>query len=252
MKYEHKFEIGSLKVNVTGEAEFSEKELQACIWHLSGGRSVFRHEGYTDGENTLAAIIATRDLYNNVSCEPRVETEEFREAMLEELVTPFEYSEAQMDEILYRISWADMLYDFDMVDDDVISYAKDKSGWAPTTYEDGEEESFETAFITFVKENYGKDKEFTTLLLESMEEDSRAHHPLWAWPHSDIAEQWQERCYEREVYEWWEVDADLARDLKECGEIIVDGLWARMCSGQSVLLDGTLQDVARLRINRLR
>lgn len=251
MKYEHKFEIGSLKVNVVGEAEFTENELKACIWHLTGGRSVFHHEGYTAGENTLAAIIAMHELHSNVSCESQVETEEFREAMLEAIVTPFDYSKEQMDELLYRCSWSDMLYDFDMVDDDVVAYAKTKLGWDLKLDDDGEEVSFEKAFIGFVEENYGKDQEFTTLLLESMEAESNDHHHMWGWDHNDIAEQWQERCYEREVFEWWGVSSSLARDLEECGEIIVDGLWGRMCTNQSILLDGTFQDVARLRINRL-
>ena len=252
MKYEHNFTIGDLKVNMTGEAEFSENELRACLWHLSGGRSVFRHEGYTDGESTLAAIIAMNELYSNVSCEPRVETEEFHEAVLDAIVSTFDYSEAQMDEILYRISWADMLDDFDMVDDDVVAYAKAKSGWGLVLDEEGEVVSFEKKFLAFVEENYGKDKEFTTMLLESMEKESSDWHHMWAWEHNDIAAQWQERCNEREIYEWWDVSDSLARDLQECGEIVVDGLWGRMCSGQSILLDGTFQDVARLRINRLK
>ena len=57
-----------------------------------------------------------------------------------------------------------------------------------------------------------------------------------------------------EPLEWWLVSGDLARDLAEIGEPIIDNgygtWWGRTCSGQSIMLDGTLQAAAALIINR--
>lgn len=53
-----------------------------------------------------------------------------------------------------------------------------------------------------------------------------------------------------EVYEWWRVSSWLCRTLREAGEVVLDNdygcWWGRQCTGQAVLMDGTLQRVARM------
>lgn len=52
-----------------------------------------------------------------------------------------------------------------------------------------------------------------------------------------------------EVFQWWLVDSWLAGQLGEIGEPIIDNdygpWWGRTCCGQGVLMDGTLQRIAR-------
>jgi len=53
----------------------------------------------------------------------------------------------------------------------------------------------------------------------------------------------------REVYEWWLVTPYLLQKLRHIGEPVIDNgyghWWGRTCTGQSILLDGTLQLIAR-------
>ena len=51
-----------------------------------------------------------------------------------------------------------------------------------------------------------------------------------------------------EVFEWWRVTSWLCRQLSEIGEVTIDNgygcWWGRTCTGQSFIMDGTLQRVA--------
>lgn len=51
-----------------------------------------------------------------------------------------------------------------------------------------------------------------------------------------------------EIYEWWQVDKWLAGKLEEIGECVLTNSygvwWGRCCTGQGILMDGTLQKVA--------
>jgi len=64
-------------------------------------------------------------------------------------------------------------------------------------------------------------------------------------------EEWQEAARDTgpvEVYEWWLVTGYLASRLRGIGEPVLDNeygcWWGRTCTGQSILLDGTLQRIA--------
>jgi len=52
----------------------------------------------------------------------------------------------------------------------------------------------------------------------------------------------------REAYEWYAVDSWLLGRLREAGEIVLDNSygewWGRTCSGQALIMDGTLQAIA--------
>lgn len=52
----------------------------------------------------------------------------------------------------------------------------------------------------------------------------------------------------QEAYEWWRVTGWLCQRLCDIGEIVIDNdfgcWWGRTCTGQSMLMDGTLQQVA--------
>jgi hypothetical protein len=58
----------------------------------------------------------------------------------------------------------------------------------------------------------------------------------------------------KEVLEWWLISEQLARELDELDQPLLRNKygdwWGRTCSGQTILLDGTLQDVARLILSR--
>jgi hypothetical protein len=51
-----------------------------------------------------------------------------------------------------------------------------------------------------------------------------------------------------EVYEWWLISRWLCDELKSIGEVVLDNgygrWWGRTCSGQQLIMDGTLQKVA--------
>ncbi|MFG0245379.1 MAG: hypothetical protein ACF8MF_04920 [Phycisphaerales bacterium JB052] len=53
----------------------------------------------------------------------------------------------------------------------------------------------------------------------------------------------------REVFEWWLVTPYLLQKLRNIGEPVIDNgyghWWGRTCTGQNILLDGTLQLIAR-------
>lgn len=55
--------------------------------------------------------------------------------------------------------------------------------------------------------------------------------------------------YQREIYEWWLVSGWLADQLREHGEHVPEGdcvqdVWGRTCSGQAILLDGVIREIA--------
>lgn len=56
------------------------------------------------------------------------------------------------------------------------------------------------------------------------------------------------------VREWWLVSTTLAASLKHLGQTVLDnGLgqwWGRSISGQPIVMDGTMQHVARLTLSR--
>lgn len=77
------------------------------------------------------------------------------------------------------------------------------------------------------------------------------------WSVEDIENIWaahvedtkvEEEPEPREIFEWWLVTAWLAEKLQAIGQPILENdfgsWWGRTCTGQSILLDGTLQRVA--------
>jgi hypothetical protein len=58
----------------------------------------------------------------------------------------------------------------------------------------------------------------------------------------------------QEPLEWWLVSRWLAEELGQIGEPIIDNdygyWWGRTCSGQSIMLDGTLQQIAERLLSR--
>ncbi len=52
----------------------------------------------------------------------------------------------------------------------------------------------------------------------------------------------------QEIYEWWQITYWLARELEKLGEPILYAdcsyYWGRTCTGQHILLDGTIQQIA--------
>lgn len=64
---------------------------------------------------------------------------------------------------------------------------------------------------------------------------------------------WQSivKSHTPEIYEWWAVEESLADDLAEIGRLILKNKygcwWGRQCTGMEILMDGTLQAVARKR-----
>lgn len=53
-----------------------------------------------------------------------------------------------------------------------------------------------------------------------------------------------------EVFEWWLVDPWLCARLRDIGEVVIDNgygeWWGRTCTGQGLIMDGTLQQIAAL------
>jgi hypothetical protein len=67
-------------------------------------------------------------------------------------------------------------------------------------------------------------------------------------------EDWRDACREHaqenpaEVYEWWRVSSWLCDQLHAIGEVTIDNgyghWWGRTCTGQGLIMDGTLQMIA--------
>lgn len=59
----------------------------------------------------------------------------------------------------------------------------------------------------------------------------------------------RDNAEDAEIYEWWRVNEWLARNLKDIGECVLDNdygyWWGRCCTGQGLIMDGTLQKIAR-------
>ena len=76
----------------------------------------------------------------------------------------------------------------------------------------------------------------------------------------DGLDAWREAVREngepQEAYEWWLVSDWLCSRLRDLGEIVIDNghgsWWGRGCTGQSMIMDGTLQQVAELSLHRIR
>ena len=69
----------------------------------------------------------------------------------------------------------------------------------------------------------------------------------------DGLEEWQDAVRNAdpdpaEPYEWWRVSKWLADKIDEAGEVVIDNgygcWWGRCCTGQSIILDGTIQRIA--------
>jgi hypothetical protein len=56
------------------------------------------------------------------------------------------------------------------------------------------------------------------------------------------------------VFEWWRVDPWLCKRLAAIGEVTLDNAygewWGRTCTGQSLIMDGTLQRIAANHVGR--
>ncbi|UCV26734.1 hypothetical protein [Ferribacterium limneticum] len=72
----------------------------------------------------------------------------------------------------------------------------------------------------------------------------------------DEADSWQEACeqdsiepYEREIYEHWAVSSWLGGELSARGELVFEfcnmTIWGRGCTGQSIMLDGVICEIAK-------
>ncbi len=74
--------------------------------------------------------------------------------------------------------------------------------------------------------------------------DNNADHGLGLW--RNVVE-----TNAPDIYEWWGVNAELADDLIEIGDCVLKNQyghwWGRSCTGQDILMDGTLQAVVRKR-----
>ena len=57
-----------------------------------------------------------------------------------------------------------------------------------------------------------------------------------------------------DIYEWWSIEEELALDLIELGRFVLKNKyghwWGRECTGMGILMDGTLQAVARKRLRQ--
>jgi hypothetical protein len=64
----------------------------------------------------------------------------------------------------------------------------------------------------------------------------------------------RDNAEDEEVFEWWRVSEWFARQLDAVGEVVLDNdygqWWGRTCTGQGMLMDGTLQKVAARHADR--
>jgi hypothetical protein len=90
------------------------------------------------------------------------------------------------------------------------------------------------------------DAELLALAVEYMDDDG-GYEDDWRRAVNENAE-------DAEIYEWWRVDSWLASQLEEVGECVLDNAygywWGRTCTGQQMIMDGSLQDVAALYVDK--
>lgn len=71
---------------------------------------------------------------------------------------------------------------------------------------------------------------------------------------SNLRELIEDHREAKEVFEWWAVTSTLATELKAIGEPVLYNdygyWWGRTCTGQSIILDGTMQTIAKLFLDR--
>lgn len=64
----------------------------------------------------------------------------------------------------------------------------------------------------------------------------------------------RDNAEEAEIYEWWRVSKHLAKELDAIGECVLDNAygtwWGRCTTGQSMMMDGVLQQVAARMLDR--
>lgn len=93
-------------------------------------------------------------------------------------------------------------------------------------------------------EDHGED------LPDKPEDPDEDDEDLWL---EDLRETVRDNADAAEVYEWWRVTPWLLGELREVGEPVLDHAfgewWGRTCTGQSIMLDGTLQAVASRVLN---
>lgn len=98
-----------------------------------------------------------------------------------------------------------------------------------------------------------------TVIAEKLLEDCKAMRREDFSPgDDDILDAWRQAvsdCAEpAEPYEWWRVSGWLCRQLRDIGEVVIDNdygyWWGRTCTGQAMIMDGTLQAVARRHLER--
>lgn len=61
-----------------------------------------------------------------------------------------------------------------------------------------------------------------------------------------ITELEEEQDEQKEVFEWWEVSSWFIRKLKDKGEVVIPhmNLWGRQTTGQAILLDNVISEIA--------
>lgn len=82
--------------------------------------------------------------------------------------------------------------------------------------------------------------------------EALADHGIGAEEDDDIDELRQlvtDHAEPAEIFEWWAVTEWLAEELRAIGQPVLDNAygywWGRTCTGQGILMDGTLQAIAR-------
>lgn len=131
-------------------------------------------------------------------------------------------------------------------------YAKNNECWVDELVNLYEPiETCKQEYFDYVKENISEDlRDLIDAMKEWNENDGGEDYSPYDYYYNQYIDHLKEESEEQEVFQWYLVSDWLANKLEAIGQPILrtdsNILWGRTCYGQSLELDGTLQEVYRL------
>jgi hypothetical protein len=150
-------------------------------------------------------------------------------------------SEMTLDEMAQKIVRDDVFCNVGQLVEFSLKMAASGENDAPVTWEDFEAERPD--FDVMDREE----------LLAYLEENVSANMEQYAdLDDYDLISECEDNYETPEVYEFWAVSGWLADKLRERGEAVADNypdIWGRATTGQSIVMDSVIRDIARYLIN---
>lgn len=216
-------------------------------------------EGYTKAENILASLLVAQEIYTRAG-EAEVER---AECALAERGTEFPFGDD--DEVEGAIvalinDDPEEFFGRALTAPDIDLWCPDLAPFAPAEPDDGggEDEdgnpkkAWPDRWAPSGKELldlWKNNQEAKEVILEALVEDASQSRWYTVFNKRQTNALWETYTEGREISEWWVVSHRLSQLLPDFGETVIGDLWGRESCGQSIILDGVIQKIARRLIN---